>query len=107
MNIGDNFIRPFIAIYLKALGATPEIVGIIMSCRPFFTFIGSSLFGIIADKLQIHKELMLAGLASYVAVQTSIMFFNNIILIAFLIVLASLLNSPVTSTFDAAVLHIL
>lgn len=50
---------PVLPVYLKYLGLSPSQIGLIRGIEPFLDFLVSPVWGSVADKFSIHKQLVL------------------------------------------------
>ncbi|KAK3582988.1 hypothetical protein CHS0354_027113 [Potamilus streckersoni] len=70
--IGSVF--PFLSIYYKQLGLSPNQIGIISGVRPLAGFISGPLWGSIADRFRIRRIVLIGSTFGWLAFITSIGF---------------------------------
>ena len=67
-------LAPFIAILMKQYGLSPQQIGVIFGLRPIIGFISGPLWGILADKFQMRRILLLLSLVFWISVFIALAF---------------------------------
>lgn len=101
-------VMPYIPMYYRHIGISPNYIGLFGAITPAVNFIMSPLWGVLADTTKMHKEIMLFTFITSVFVRVSMTWNpHNIRLLCSLVALAATLNAPVKPLIDSAVLSLL
>lgn len=71
---GLGSILPFLSIYFKQMGLSPEQIGIISGLRPLVGFLSGPLWGALADRYKIRRIMLLLSILAWVAVYVALAF---------------------------------
>ena len=59
-------ILPYLSVYFKQLGFSPEVIGLVFGVRPLVGFISAALWGMIADRFRIRRILFIISIFAWV-----------------------------------------
>lgn len=102
-------ILPIMSLWMRSRGLSKSQTGMLMSTRPFISFLALPIAGLIADRLKIHKALLL-GLCTTASILRMMMVSgpsNWIVWIAIFFMMAEMFGTPVSSLLDAGVIELL
>ena len=71
---GLGSVLPFLSIYFKQMGLSPQQIGLISGLRPIIGFLSGPLWGAIADKYNIRRIMLLFSILSWVGVYVALAF---------------------------------
>lgn len=71
---GLGCVLPFLSIYFKQLGLSPQEIGIISGLRPIVGFLSGPLWGSIADRYNIRRVMLLFSVLAWVGVYVALAF---------------------------------
>lgn len=64
---GIGCVLPYVAVFLKQVGLSPQQIGLISGIRPIVGFISGPVWGILGDRFGIRKTLLLVSIAAWLA----------------------------------------
>ena len=70
-------ILPYLSIYYKQQGLTPQQIGLISGLRPVIGFTSGPLWGALADKYSIRRVMLLISIASWLGVFLALAFVSS------------------------------
>ena len=106
---GWGSVFPIISLWMRSRGLSKSQTGLVMSSRPFISFLMLPMIGLMADKLKIHKALLI-GLTAAAAVLRMVMYAGKAEWLAWIpvfFIFAETLGTPVLSLLDAGVIELL
>ena len=71
---GVGCVLPFLSIYYKQLGLSPQQIGLISGLRPIVGFTSGPVWGSLADRFNIHRVLLFISLLSWIGVFVGLAF---------------------------------
>jgi MFS family permease len=100
-------IYPIMSLYMRSRGLSKPLTGVLMSTRPFISFLALPLAGILADRLQIHKKLLIGFCVLSVVFRLFMISEPWLAWIAVFFMLTELVGTPVSALLDAGVIELL
>ncbi|ELU14552.1 hypothetical protein CAPTEDRAFT_210975, partial [Capitella teleta] len=64
---GIGCVLPYVAVFLKQLGLSPQQIGLISGVRPIVGFISGPVWGMLADRFNIRRILLLISISAWLA----------------------------------------
>ena len=71
---GLGCVLPYVSVFLKQLGLNPQQIGLISGIRPVIGFISGPLWGIVGDKYNIRKCLLLFSITAWLGFYVGLYF---------------------------------
>jgi MFS family permease len=100
-------IYPIMSLWMRKAGLSKPATGALMSSRPFISFLALPLAGILADRLKIHKKLLVGLCFTSVLLRLVMISQPWHVWIAVFFMITELLGTPVSSLLDAGVIELL
>jgi len=100
-------IYPILSLWMRYRGLSPSQTGALWSTRPFISFLALPLAGLLADRLKIHKKLLIGLAILSLSLRMLMIAEPWLIWIWVLFMLSELSGTPVSSLLDAGVIELL
>jgi MFS family permease len=100
-------INPIMSLWMRTRGLTTSQTGVLMSTRPFISFVALPIAGVLADRLKIHRLLLVGCCILSVVLRLFMISQPWLIWIAAFFMACELVGSPVGPLLDSGVLELL
>ncbi len=71
---GLGCVLPYVSIYLKQMGLSPQEIGLISGLRPLVGFISAPVYGALGDRFKIRRWLLLGSVVAWLAFYVGLLF---------------------------------
>lgn len=98
---------PYLALFYEQRGMTGRKIGILTSIPPIITLFAASLWSGLADATQGHRRLLAVFITGAVISASGIYFGKSFLMLAVMVVVFALFNSPIIPLIDNTAMNIL
>lgn len=104
---GYSAIGPYIALYYSSMGFSGLEIGILLGVGPLLSLIATPFWNGLADSRNLHRVVLMGGVATIVLINAVFPFLQNFLLIFGAVFLLAAFSSQVFSLQDSATMHML
>ncbi len=104
---GIGILTPYINLYFKSVGLDLGRIGVLAALPTLVSLIASPLWGVVADRLRLHKVLLPLALVCNAVIVFVLLQMQQFVFLAIFVLLQAFFGSPIGPMADNAILEML